>query len=456
MTPNPTHHTDDIVSLPTQLSDPEHHLAVLDELVYDADTDGAVPLASDPDNRYPYAYPRDIACITRAWLAAAQSDVRSDASADRIVDAAKFMLAVQQDGRWKQRYSLSGESRAIYVQEDNVAHGIRVLSHAVLAATERERLDELSGEFLDRLVKALERALEVTTNDLYDPNAVLIESTTSIHEGRIESGYTLWVNSVFVGALRLAERALERLDAGKRLVDASELRAEIESFRSVLEGGVERSFAVDGMPVPRRYTPEGDRDNRPDVTLFAPYYYGLDDLFGEQTRRAAERSAAGLKDPELGGLQRFRGFYRDFEVHQHGGSGPWMQYTAWHAQFRFDNDEPDAGLDVLTSISQHVEDGYIPEHLSTRDRFEAFIDHEWDTGMDFKKEFDEEVLQDVSYDRIAEELEHMREAYAEMEAELESSEVISFAEPLAWCHAEFLVALLLEDGHDHPTARYHP
>ena len=41
----------------------------------------------------------------------------------------------------------------------------------------------------------------------------------------------------------------------------------------------------------------------------------------------------------------------------------------------------------------------------------------------------------------------MKQAYDEMAMALEEDDVISFAEPLAWCHAEFMVALLRRDIH---------
>jgi GH15 family glucan-1,4-alpha-glucosidase len=425
------------------IDDPAFHLDVLDELTYDAEIDGAIPLASDPDNRYPYAYPRDIASITRAWLTALRRDVRPDACRDRVVETARFLTAVQDDGWWYQRYGLDGEDQSIYRQEDNVAHGIRVLSHAMLALDECDDLAAADGTFLSAVTECIDAAVTVARTELYDANAHLIESTTSIHEGAIESGYTLWVNCAFLAALGQASAALKRIDDDGPVVVDDDVIEQIEMFRSRLAPGVTRSFAVDEMPVPRRFTPEGERDDRPDITLLAPAYFDLDEVFGEHAERAAKRAAAGLEDPRLGGLQRFRGFHRNFEVHQHGGNGPWMQYTAWHAQFRYDLGERNRGDDVLSTITGHADaDGYIPEHLSTRDRFEQFLEQEWDTGVDFEKEFDADVLRDVPFDRIAEELEHMRQAYEEMEAAVAERDVISFAAPLAWCHAEFLTALL--------------
>lgn len=427
--------------VPSEFLSATFHLDVLDELVYETQTEGSVPLASDPDNRYPYAYPRDIACITRAWLAALRHGVRPERCRDNIVDAAKFMLSVQEDdGRWRQRYALDGTDKSIYVQEDNVAHGLRVLSHAVIAAEETSGLDSVDDFDSESVVEAIRRAVDHASSDLYDPNAHLIESTTSIHEGRIESGYTLWVNCSFLAGLRLATEALSRVST------ETEPEADsAKSFLSSLESGVRRSFGA-REPVPRRYTPEGDIDTRPDITLLAPYYYELGDIFGDGTGAAAERAAAELTDPEIGGLQRFQGFYRDFDVHQHGGNGPWMQYTAWLAQYCFDVDDDERARSVLATIGSYAdENGYIPEHLTTRARFESFMENEWHTRRDFEKEFDEAVLRDVPFDYVVEELSHMRDSYQSMQRRMERRDVVAFARPLAWSHAEFLTALIRGD-----------
>ena len=419
------------------VASPTFHLDVLDDLVYAADCDGAVPLASDPDNRYPYAYPRDIASITRAWLTALEAGVRPEECRDRIVDAARFFLAVQDDdGRWRQRYELDGTDRGIYHQEDNVGHGLRVLAHAVFA------IDETDGggvheSFYGDVTHAIERAVAYVRDDLFDPNAHLVESTTSIHEGRIESGYTLWVNCTVVAALRQAQRALTSTPT-----ETTSVETDVTEFRELLERGVQRAF-TSPIQVPRRYSPTGELDFRPDVTLFAPAYFGLDDLFDERLHEAVERAARALEDPRLDGLQRFLGFYADYEVQQHGGNGPWMQYTAWHAQYRYQQDERDRGDAVLESIARYADDdGRIPEHLTTRDRFESFMNREWNTRQDFEKEFDSAVLRDVPFDRIVTELGHMSETYQTLEAQTEMHDVVGFASPLAWSHAEFLTALL--------------
>lgn len=423
-----------------EIRSPEFHLQILDDLVYEAEVGGAVPLASTPDNRYPFAYPRDIASITKAWLTASRADYQPESSRHNIIAAAKFMLDVQDgSGQWHQRYALDGSDEGFYIQEDNTAHGLRILAHAIEALQDSGELAD-NRDLTESICESVTNAVKFIQTELFDPNAHLIESTTSIHEGRIESGYTLWVNCAFISGLRQTQSALTSVPGA-----SEETQNKLEKLLTILERGVERAFTSPQV-VPRRYAPDGNIDTRPDVTLFAPFYYELEDLFGDTTISAAERAAKALQDPRLGGLQRFMGLYQDFEVQQHGGNGPWMQYTAWHAQLRYGLGEIKDGDEVLRTIEQYTdEEGRIPEHLTTRDRFDAFMEKEWHTRKDFDKEFDTEVVRDVPFGRIVEEAQNMRESYQRLADQLDEDEVVGFARPLAWSHAEVLTALLARE-----------
>ncbi|MBC7110279.1 MAG: hypothetical protein H5T46_04660, partial [Archaeoglobi archaeon] len=91
--------------------------------------------------------------------------------------------------------------------------------------------------------------------------------------------------------------------------------------------------------------------------------------------------------------------------------------------------------------------GYLPEHLSTPERFEEFLFTEWETGVDYQKEFDPEILlPGIKFDVILEELNNMKREYDGIKAMIESSpglRYVVFASPLMWSHAEFSVALLI-------------
>jgi len=143
----------------------------------------------------------------------------------------------------------------------------------------------------------------------------------------------------------------------------------------------------------------------------------------------------------------------DFATHTHAGNGPWLQYTAILAQYHYWYGDPARGDELLHMIDKHTYDSHeIPEHLSTYKRFESFIEREWQTGIDFDKEFDKEILLDnVTFDNILEEANNMRRAYTETEKCIlqnnEHSEggCTYFCFPLMWSHVEYARALMIRE-----------
>jgi hypothetical protein len=63
-------------------------------------------------------------------------------------------------GFWGQRYSVEGENKSIYKQEDNVAHGIAILCNYLLAAHSlRKEVKDLE-DFLSCIHQALDYRLK--------------------------------------------------------------------------------------------------------------------------------------------------------------------------------------------------------------------------------------------------------------------------------------------------------
>ncbi|KKM07355.1 hypothetical protein LCGC14_1734780, partial [marine sediment metagenome] len=103
-------------------------------------TDGeTILLAARPESRYPYFYPRDVACASEllAYLSTSEFSIADD-SYKLLKSVANFVLkAIRDDGYLGQRYALSGEEKSIYKQEDNNAHGMIILSNYLLTAKKR-------------------------------------------------------------------------------------------------------------------------------------------------------------------------------------------------------------------------------------------------------------------------------------------------------------------------------
>lgn len=416
------------------LLDPAHHARVIASCA--SDWNGApLVLATPPGLRYPYAYPRDMAGLARAMLAEVKRGKREKEALQHLESAAEFLLAAQRpDGSWGQRYDLSGEDKSIYRQEDNVAHGKIVIGSYLEAARHLGVEPPRLADALD----ALARARAFARRHVYRPGINLYYSTTSVHESGIETGYTLWTNCAFLRSMVLHAEALRAWDPQDALL------ASIERESAELKRNVRRHFVQDGLFL-RRVTARGRYDRRPDVTLLSPFYFGFADLDSAALSRSVERVEKDLTDPDLGLLQRYLPFAEDITIHLHAGNGPWLAYSAIFAQYHAERGDAAKARETLTAIAAYATpDGFLPEHLSTRERFEDFMEREWETGLDFRKEFSEDILLPrVPFSTVCEELMHMRDEYERIRARVAESgdAVIRFATPLMWSHAEFLGAL---------------
>jgi GH15 family glucan-1,4-alpha-glucosidase len=414
------------------LLDVGFHLGVLETC--QADWKGArLPMATPPGMRYPYVYPRDLAAIARAHdrLGGAHDEGRV---ARELQAAAAFLLEAQgPNGHWGQRYDLHARDKSIYPQEDNTAHAAAVLARHVRHERRQGRVSSIESEVLH----AIERGLEAARRGVYRKGINLFYSTTSIHESAMEKGYTLWTNGAYRDAYRLA---VEAFRAAGRIEHADAWERRLEA----LEANIGRHFVQDGVWI-RALTGDGRFDRRPDVTLLAPYYFGFEHLDEAAAERAANRIEHELWDPDIGLLQRYLPFREDPAVHLHAGNGPWLAYSAWLAQRHAAQGRTDAAWDILERIMRFASpEGWLPEHVSTRERFYDFIEHEWETGLDYRKEFDPAILlPNVGFSEILEETNKMHKAYqrAAHDADRAGDGIIRFATPLAWTHAEVAVAL---------------
>lgn len=431
----------ELAQLNDQLS---HNMQIILKCTAPSKKYGRLLLASPPDTRYPYVYPRDTNCAVQLFrrLAGSQYDYDvADQAYELIKSMAHFLKDVQaESGYWGQRYSLQGEDKSIYKQEDNVAHGIAILCNYLLITVRLKK--EVAN--LDDFLHGIDRALDYSTKNFYERELNLFQSTTSIHESAMEEGYTCWVNFSFLYAFSLAHEVSNQIDE-KEIISRSHL-----SFRRHFLYSVNELF-MSGERYVRRIDPQGNMDLRPDFTLLSPFYYGFLHYKTEMEKsvRFIEKQ---LCDPELGMIMRYLPFYKDFATHVHAGNGPWLQYTAILTQFHYWNGNTKRGNELLGFIDKYKnEKGEIPEHLSTCKRFEEFMENEWKTGIDFAKEFHKPILLDnVEFDKILEEANNMARSYEETgtacmftdESSVEGG-YIQFATPLMWSHVEYARALLI-------------
>ncbi|HVL49224.1 MAG TPA: hypothetical protein VM889_11755 [Candidatus Thermoplasmatota archaeon] len=420
------------------LFDPELHFRWMSRCARKSRA-GEVLLATPEGSRYPYVYPRDLAGTARVLREMIARDFHAEDAFRHLESGALFLLEAGREGTWGQRYDLEGRDRSIYVQEDNVAHAMRVIALYLLECRRQGREPERGKE----LVEALVAAFDDSTRRVYRKGINLFYSTTTVHESPIESGYTLWNNMAYHRAFEQLARVLEAY----RPDDARRERA--QSFCAMHAVNMHRHFVQDGRFV-RRITPQGRIDTRSDITLLSPHYFNFPELDARALEASARKIENDLWDPDLGLLQRYLPFAEDLELHLHAGNGPWLAYTAIYAGYLARHGDVEKAERTLRDIAAYAtHEGALPEHLSTRERFLDFWEREWQTGIDFQKEFAKEILlPDVRFSRIVEELNHMRAEYERIRSHVLATDdpLIRFATPLLWSHAEFLLALFaLED-----------
>lgn len=406
---------------------------------------GTVLLATILESRYPYVYPRDSSSASMLFRQMVEKDLDSNGDAFNILNGmAKFIAYVQDEsGKWEQRYGLNGQNKAIYVQEDNTAYGAIILANYLLTCHFRNEEPAKLEDYLKRIKKAIQYALKY----FYREEIFLFFSTTGIHESAIEKGYSIWANHVYTHFFNLILQLTKKFDL-KGLFD------EELSFKCRFCQSVHRRFILSNRFV-RRITKEGTFDLRPDVTLMSPVYFQCKeghcdscvlDENPDIITNSVNFMVENLWDSELGMLQRYLPFTEDIETHIHAGNGPWIQYTAMLAQYFYKTGLIERGDAILNQIDKYrTSEGYIPEHLSTKRRFEEFIRLEWEVGLDAKKEFHPEILiPNLSYDFIVEELFFMKKIYDKIRRDIYEGKktVIQFAIPLMWSHVEYANALI--------------
>lgn len=408
---------------------------------------GTVLLATLLESRYPYVYPRDNSSASMLFRQMVEKELDPDGDAFSLLKGvAKFIAFVQdENGQWGQRYGLNGQNKAIYIQEDNTAHGGIILANYLLACHFRQEQPVELDDYLKRIKMAIQYALKY----FYREEIFLFFSTTSIHESAIEKGYSIWVNHLYILFFNLILQLAKKFDL-------KDLFKEELSFRSRFCQSVHRRFILSDRFV-RRITKDGTFDLRPDVTLISPFYFkskeshcdssAQDENF-EIITNSVNYMVENLWDSELGMLQRYLPFTEDIETHIHAGNGPWIQYTAMLAQYYYKTGAIEKGDVILDQIEKYrTAEGYIPEHLSTKRRFEEFIRLEWEVGLDAKKEFHPDILvPNLSYDFIVDELFFMKKSYDKIRKEIseEKKTVIQFAVPLMWSHVEYASALIVK------------
>jgi len=308
-----------------------HFLQVTRDVFRDASVTsprGRALLATPPTGKYPWIYTRDLA-ITISILCELEA-------LEAARDFCRFLLRVQNpDGSWVQRYDAAGRPAPIAIQEDATPLAIWALLTFVKAAGD-DTLAEVARE-------PIERATTYTVESTLNSYLYLVETTGSIHDSEVSAGYEIWNNCAHAAAFALCHRVY----GGERY----------RKLALMIRRAIGLLMVQDNRFL-RRLDPQGHPDSRPDVTIMAPYYFGLWSATERAVLNSAEMIETSLWNVEIGGYIRYLPFS---PAERRAIPGPYPHFTAWMAQYQYAIGNQDRAEAIMRWLFDNAVDGKLPE-----------------------------------------------------------------------------------------------
>ena len=300
---------------------------------------GAI-LASSPDGRYPYIYPRDHSICILALI-----------DADEFVKAKKaltFILNAQNsDGSFPQRVTRNGRDASYKpIQLDNTALIIYAFARYIKKSKDNKFIKKYKSK-INKSLKYLGKNLNEQKYLFYTPN--------SIHEfPPFEEGYEIWANSVCYGALKLLEdiKIISKIDKEK-------LKRKINKY---LWGG---KYFIKNIRVKESSSVAKEIDS----SACALYDFEVFDSKNKKIKATVKEIEKQLTDLQLGGICR----YKRHIGRNNGGYGPWPHFTLLICKYYINlgkKKQADKYLNWILDISYNLQ---LPEHISTKKDFEHWV-----------------------------------------------------------------------------------
>lgn len=366
-------------------------------VIKESQTDKGGLLATPPNGAYPYVYIRDGVIMSKA-LNAVGDFKRSEKFYYFLRDHVK----VEQYNEIFHRYDMSGLPSATQVEEnDNPGLLLHGIYDTYLASRREIFIDNLWPliESISKLIFSLSKS-------------GLVKTKRSIHESlEWEKGYELWSNCASWRGLKDATDMAEILghEKEKKLWEKKTWALEKNINQRLFNS--KKGFYMKKVGFP----------NTPDISQLAPFYFGLSNS-EESLKKTMDFVKKHLWNKEIGGFRRFRKFENVRNWHWYtGGSGSWAAFTAWGARFYRelgDKENMRMCLNWLRKTALRT-DGLLPEHISTRPEYNEWKAHE--------TEFNQRIIQGM---KIA-------EKFAKKSSG--KNNIIYWATPLGWSHAEYIL-----------------
>jgi len=315
--------------------------------------------ASPPGTRYPFIYARDHSIVT---LGALEAGLVKEAR-----KGLEFILGAQKpSGEMPQRCDIEGT--------DTSYKELQIDGNGLVLYALGKYCQKVDCDIAEEFWNSVERAVSfILKNKNEEVN--LIHTINSIHEyPAYEHGFEIWANSTCCAGLLEAVKMGQAL--GKDVKDWA-LEAELikKNLLSRLYSPRKRTF-IKNIRIkemasrPLGYDPYSSVVVEPDAAEYAPACFELLDDRDLRVINTVRRIDAALWDEELGGLNR----YPESWNRNNGGYGPWPHFTCQIARHFVNIGEDDKAEAYLGWVAEIASDYMLPEHLSTIDRFDEWID----------------------------------------------------------------------------------
>lgn len=355
-------------------------------------------LATPSKEAYPYVYPRDGVFVTKAY-----NRLKLYKKSEQFYYFLYKHTRLHHFREVFHRYTAKGlPSVTRKHQHDNSGLVIHGICDTYKKGKNKEFI-EVMWPFLHLCVKHI---LSVSRSGL-------VMTERSIHEFfRLEHGYEIWANSISVRALYDAAEIAKDLNHKKEAKDWKS-RADLIK-KNMLKKMVNKKT---GLFVKNIKYP-----NAPDMTILAPFYFEIVD-----NKRLLKKHMKYLKEvlwnTEVGGFNRFRQFEVCKDWHWYtGGNGSWVVFTIWAASFyKKLGDMKNYKLCVkwLNKVMEKT-NGLLPEHIALKSQYELWLKNE--------TEFNSRVNKGIKN--------------ALKISKKTKNDIIYWATPLGWSHAEYLLAFM--------------
>jgi GH15 family glucan-1,4-alpha-glucosidase len=322
--------------------------------------------ASPPGTRYPFIYARDHSVTVLGALEAGLND--------EARKGLEFILGAQKPtGEFPQRCDIDGTDTSY---KDLQIDGNGLVLYA-MGKYHESMGDGLAEEFWDNIQRAVEFILKNKNEDI-----CLIHTINSIHEyPAYEHGFEIYANCACCAGLFEAVKIGRSL--GKDVEDWEHEALKIkQNILKRLYSPRKRTFIKtirikEKGSKPLGHDPFASVTDEPDAAEYAPAYFELLDDNDLKVVNTVRRLHANLWDKELGGLNR----YPESWNRNNGGYGPWPHFTCQIARHYVNVGDDDNAEVYLGWAVEIAHDYTFPEHLSTIERYEEWINSYQNSGI---------------------------------------------------------------------------